>query len=105
MQREIGMSGVHGGVGHAGTYPVDVRVPAVITGRNRLTCAFRPILAIPHLIVVGGPLAWATSEILRDGSTPRVGWGASTGVLGAVAGAVALIAWFAIVFTGRSPRG
>jgi Domain of unknown function (DUF4389) len=61
--------------------------------RNRLTTAFRPILAIPHAILVGGPLV---------GFHPQR---AGTGVLGVLALTCALIDWFAILFTGRSIEG
>ena len=61
--------------------------------RNRWTAAFRPILAIPHAILVGGPLV---------GFHPR--W-ARTGVLGMVALTCALLDWFAILFLGRSIEG
>lgn len=61
--------------------------------RNRLTVAFRLILAIPHILLVGGP---------------GIGFGVGgdrTGVLGVVAGVCALIQWFAIVFTGKATSG
>jgi hypothetical protein len=35
-------------------YPVAVSVEPSLTGRHRLTTAFRLILAIPYLILVGG---------------------------------------------------
>ena len=91
-------------VGPQSAYRVDVHVPAHLTNRNRLTCAFRPILAIPHILLVGGPAAIAVSYIFRA-ANGRFEWGAGTGVLGAVAAVAALIAWFAIVFTGRHPGG
>jgi len=60
------------------------RVPAVGVGvlpartdRNRLTTAFRPILAIPHILLVGGPVAFAISRV----GSVLTQWGASTGVL------------------------
>ena len=88
----------------AGAYPVRIRVEPALDGRNRLTTAFRLVLALPHLLLVGGPVAamlswtWGT-----DGDAP---WGAGTGgVLGAAAAVAALVAWFAIVFTGRHPAG
>ena len=57
--------------------------------RNRLTVAFRPILAIPHLLLVGGPGV-------------GIGIGADrTGALGGAAAIAAVINWFAIVFRGR----
>lgn len=61
--------------------------------RNRWTTAFRPILALPHAILVGGPLVGFHSRYAR------------TGVLGVVALTCAFIDWFAIVFTGRSIEG
>lgn len=79
-----------------------------LTDRNRLTVAFRIILAIPHLILVGGPgIAigggfWfeRTHPLLRLFSAMT-----ENGLLGAVALVCAIIAWFAIVFGGAHPRG
>ena len=84
-------------------HPVRLRATPVLTERNRLTTAFRPILAIPHLLLVGGPIAAFLTWSTNDGDVGR-SWGAS-GVLGAVACVCAIIAWFAIVFTARSPEG
>ena len=86
-------------------HPVRLRVVPSLDHRNRLTSAFRFFLAIPHLLLVGGPIAVAmtwgqTSEAGVDHS-----WGAGGGALGAVAFVCALIAWFAIVFTGNAPEG
>lgn len=92
---ELGHPAVH-------PHPVDVRLTPVLTGRNRLTTGFRVFLAIPHLMLVGAPLAAALTWIPRDSSGPQ--WG-SGGVLGAAAGVAALIGWFAILFTGRYPEG
>ena len=84
---------------------VDVDVTPALTDRNRLTCAFRVILAIPHILLVGGPIAFAGSWIVGSEDHWGIEWGAGTGVLGAVASVVAVIAWFAILFTGRCPDG
>jgi hypothetical protein len=84
-------------------HPVRLRATPALTERNRLTTAFRAILAIPHLILVGGPIAAFLTWSTNDGQVDR-SWSAS-GVLGAVAFVCAIIAWFAIVFTGRSPEG
>lgn len=84
---------------------VDVDVTPALTDRNRLTCAFRVILAIPHILLVGGPIALAGSWVVGSEDRSRVEWGAGTGVLGAVASVVAVIAWFAILCTGRFPDG
>ena len=94
----------------AAAYPVAFDVEPQLTDRNRLTVAFRIILAIPHLIIVGGPAfaigggAWFNSRSGGDGF--RFGGGLSGGgVLGLVAFVIAVIAWFAIVFAGKHPRG
>jgi len=92
-------------LGRAEAYPVQVRVEPALEGRNRLTTAFRILLALPHLVLVGGPMAavmswmWGAQE---DGSPD---WGSGGGVLGVVAVVMAIVAWFAILFTGRHPAG
>jgi hypothetical protein len=60
-------------------YPIGYQADAALEGRNRLTTFFRYIVAIPWLIVAS--------------------------IYGFVAQIVAVIAWFAIVFTGRYPDG
>jgi len=80
-------------VSEAAAYPVTYEVEPQIAERNRLTVAFRFILAIPHLLLVGGP-----GFGLGVGSD-------RTGVLGAVAAVAAFINWFIIVFTGRANEG
>lgn len=78
-------------------YPVTYDVEPQLHDRNRVTVFFRIVLAIPHLILVGGP-AFALG----------CGWGfhwGSSGILGIVAGVMAIIAWFAILFASTHPRG
>src|SRR2546425_916102 len=70
-------------------YPLSYEVEQPEGPRNRLTTAFRAILAIPHVLMVGLPGAGRVSR----------------GVFGAVATIVSVIAWFAILFTGRYPDG
>jgi hypothetical protein len=76
-------------------YPVAVSVEPSLSGRNRLTTAFRLILAIPHAILVGGVgLGFAYRN---EGNTAV---GGETGLLGAVAAFLAVVSWFTIVFAG-----
>jgi hypothetical protein len=76
-------------------YPVSIRVEAVLANRNRLTTAFRLILAIPHVILVGGVgLGFAS----RGDS--RTTFGGEGGLLGAVAAFLAIVSWFTIVVAG-----
>ena len=94
------------GLATEAAHPVRIRIEPAIENRNRLTTAFRLILALPHLILVGGPaalaLSWGTSSDGGAGS----GWGSGGGgVLGVVAVVCAVIAWFAILFTRRHPQG
>jgi hypothetical protein len=89
---------------HAPDFPAKVEVEAALDGRNKLTTAFRFFLALPHLILVGGPIAATLSWASGADDGGKYDWSGG-GVLGAVAAIVALIAWFAIVFTGRYPKG
>jgi hypothetical protein len=92
-------------VNREAVHPVQILVDPAIEARNRLTTAFRPILALPHLLLVGGPIAATLSWTWRADAGPSFAWGAGGGVLGAVAAVCAVIAWFAIVFTGHHPQG
>lgn len=82
-------------------YPVDVAIQPRLAGRNRLTTFCRPVLAIPHLLLVGGPVAFAASWFPTNEFGIHLG--AGVGALGAVAGVCAMIAWFAIVFGAKHP--
>ena len=85
-------------------HPVDVRVRPAAGPRNRLTTGFRVVLALPHILLVGAPLALPLSWSWGSEAGPRVEW-AGGGVLGTVAAVCALIAWFAILATGHYPEG
>jgi hypothetical protein len=67
------------------THPVHFQVEMPVGPRNRLTALLRPILVIPHLLVVGGP------------AIGLLGGGYRTGALGAVALLFALFDWVAIL--------
>ncbi len=75
-------------------YPVSVSLEPSLTNRNRLTTAFRLILAIPHLILVGGIDFGIASH---GDSRTTVG---AEGLLGAVAIFLAIVSWFTIVVAG-----
>jgi hypothetical protein len=78
-------------------YPVSIDVERRIANRNRLTVAFRLILAIPHFLLVGGiGLGFALSSGRGD-LTSSAG---ETGFLGAIAYLLAIVSWFTIVFGG-----
>jgi hypothetical protein len=76
------------------SYPVSVGVEPLYANRNRLTTAFRLILAIPHLILVGG-IGFGLA------SRSRASVGGESGLLGAVAFFLAIISWFTIVIGGQ----
>jgi hypothetical protein len=75
-------------------YPIAFHVEAQLTDRNRLTTAFRVILGVPHILIIGGV-----------GVGLGIGGIRGSGALSAAAFVMAIIAWFAIVFTGEHPRG
>ena len=77
-------------------YPVLVSLEPSLTNRNRLTTAFRLILAIPHLILVGG----IGFGVASSGDS-RTTIGGEGGLLGAVAIFLAIVSWFTLVFAGR----
>ena len=66
-------------------YPVTMTVQPRIANRNRLTTAFRLVLAIPHLILIGGT-------------------GQSGGLLSAAAMFLAIVSWFTIVIAARTSQ-
>jgi hypothetical protein len=91
-------------------YPVTFDVEPQLTDRNRLTVAFRLILAIPHLLLVGGPAGIGSLGILAlifngDDSNNFGGGGGSAGVIGIVVVVIAIIAWFWVLVAGKMPRG
>ena len=66
-----------------------IRVPS--GPRNRLTTAVRPILAIPHAILVGPMYVWQRSG--------------GVGLLGAAAYVLAIISWFTLLISGQHLQG
>lgn len=86
-------------------YPVGIGLAAATEDRNRLTVAFRFFLALPHIILVGGPVVAVASTSWGSDDSWIMGWGSGAGVLGVVAACAAVIAWFAILFTREHPEG
>jgi hypothetical protein len=82
-------------------YPVSIEVQPAHTNRNRLTVAFRIILAIPHLLLIGGIGMGFALQSGRPGTGTGTSFGSETGLLGAVAYILAIVTWFAIVIGGR----
>src|SRR5712691_9291001 len=82
-------------------YPVSVSVEPALANRNRLTTAFRLLLAIPHIILVGGA---GLSIAFRTGRTAtRVG--GEGGLLGTVVLFLAIVSWLTIVIDGTHIAG
>ena len=73
------------------SHAVMVSVQPALTNRNRLTTAFRFILVIPHVLLVGAVGVGAAWQ------QRHTSFGSETGVLGAVAFLLAVVSWFTIL--------
>ncbi len=79
-------------------YPVSTAIEPQLGERNRLTTALRLVLAIPHLILVGGVgVGFAANSSRRD----LLSFGGETGLLGSIAFLLAIVSWFTIVITSE----
>ena len=76
---------------HAGPYPVGVPITVPLENRDRLTTFLRPILAIPHAVLVG-PAGWVRP------------FGAA-GLLGSAAYVLAIVNWFSLLIGGHDLKG
>ncbi len=83
-------------------YPVSTTLAPQLSDRNRLTTAFRLILAIPHLILVGG--VGAGFAFYNNGGRHASTLGGETGLLGGIAAIFAVISWFTIVLMAEHYR-
>jgi hypothetical protein len=79
-------------------YPVSAAIEPQLANRNRLTTAFRLILAIPHLILVGGVGAGFAVHSSRNDITS---YGGETGLLGSIAFVLAVVSWFTLVIASE----
>jgi Domain of unknown function (DUF4389) len=77
-------------------YPVSVTVVPAFVNRNRLTTFFRFVLAIPHIILVGGVGIGFASQ---NGDSTSASFGEG-GLLGVVAAFLAVVSWLTIVIAG-----
>jgi hypothetical protein len=83
-------------------YPVSITVQPLLTPRNKLTTAFRLVLAIPHLFLVGGI---GFSMVFRTRSDNVTSLGPETGLLGVIAGVLAIVSWFTILISHEHIAG
>jgi len=79
-------------------HPISVSIEPDLTARNRLTVAFRALLAIPHLILVGGV---GLGLAVTSGRGDRTSLGGETGIIGGVAWILAIVSWVTIVIGGE----
>ena len=105
MEQHLGVGGFAASRGGIVPYRVDVEIAPTVSHRNRFTCAIRALLALPHVMLVGGPVGLTLTSTWWTGPHLSSAWGLTTGVLGGVAAACAIIAWFAIVAGGAYPAG
>ena len=83
-------------------YPVSITVQPLLAPRNKLTTAFRLMLAIPHLFLVGGI---GFSMVFRTRTDNVTSLGPETGLLGFVAGVLAVVSWFTILISREHIAG
>jgi len=84
------------------SHPVSVTIVPLLAPRSRLTTAFRLVLAIPHLFLVGGI---GFSMVFRTRSDNVTSLGPETGLLGLVAGVLAIVSWFTIMISREHIAG
>jgi uncharacterized protein DUF4389 len=84
------------------SYPVSVTIAPLLAPRSKLTTAFRLVLAIPHLFLVGGI---GFSMVFRTRSDNVTSLGPETGLLGLVAGVLAIVSWFTIMISREHIAG
>ena len=83
-------------------YPVSITVQPFLAPRNKLTTAFRIVLAIPHLFLVGGI---GFSMVFRTGRDDVTSLGPETGLLGFIAAVLAIVSWVTILVSDEHIAG
>ena len=81
---------------------MSITVQPLLAPRNKLTTAFRLVLAIPHLFLVGGI---GSSMVFRTRTDNVTSLGPETGLLGFVAGVLAVVSWFTILISREHIAG
>lgn len=84
-------------------YPAVIVVPPATENRNRVTTFFRFFLALPHIILVGAPVAYVAGIDWTTDSGLEWETGGSGGLVSVVVFFVACISWLSIVLTARHP--
>jgi hypothetical protein len=75
------------------SHPVRLQLERPVEPRDRLSAFARPLLILPHTLLVGGPFVGLGAGGLR--------WGA----LGVLAATIGFLDWVAILFTGHPIAG
>lgn len=79
-------------------YPVSIAIEPQPAQRDRTTTAFRLLLSIPHLLLVGGVgIGFAANSRRSD----FISFGGETGLLGSIAFLLAIVSWFTIVIASE----
>ncbi len=100
-----------GFTGEAGSYPVDIALPAEPQVQSRWKTLLRLILALPALVIgsiLGGGFSVPTFSFAGRGGGGRSNGGFNGGGFwggGLLAGVCAFLGWFASLVTGRMPSG
>jgi hypothetical protein len=87
----------------ASDYPVSVHVEPEMEHRGRVSTFFRIFLVIPHLILVGGPLAVGLSWGAGKEQGQGFEWSGSGGIYGAIVFCLSIVAWLVLLFTRQHP--
>lgn len=86
---------------HLDVHPVHVDVTPESRPRDRVAVLFRPLLSIPHLFLVGAPVAFTITWAWGSSPDRTSDSGLGAGILGFAACLVTLVAWVTILFTGE----
>lgn len=86
---------------HVAVHPVHVDIVPPSRPRERVSAFFRPLLALPHLFLVGTPVAFTLTWAWGSYPDQPSDSGLSAGILGLAACLATFVAWVMILFTGE----